>query len=78
MEYNYKSINPDKNRFRFRFYSMYIERSLFGEFILSCTWGRIGTRGRTKNIIFDTLDECMRELKRIMRVRERHGYSVSY
>ena len=55
---------------------MYIEKSLFGEFILSGTWGRIGTKGRTTVFHFTSLIECMRELKRIMKVRERYGYSV--
>ena len=75
MEYNFKSIDPDRNRFRF--FSMYIERSLFGEFILSCTWGRIGTKGRTKPYYFDSEEECEKMLEKIVKVRIDHGYCVS-
>ena len=72
MEYNYHSINAAENRFRF--YSMMIEKTLFGEFILSCTWGRIGTGGQGKMFFYDSLAECMEKLKCIVKVRGSHGY----
>ena len=72
MERIFKSIEPEENRFRF--YSIHIEQSLFGGFMLTCTWGRIGTKGQTRVIPFDTIEDCVQEFKQIAKTRKRHGY----
>ena len=72
MEYRATSIKETKNRFRF--YRMHIEKSLFGEYMLIRTWGRIGQKGRTQ-ITYGSLKKCMNEYDEILRIREKHNYT---
>jgi len=72
MERIFRSIDPKENRFRF--YSMHIEKSLFGDFTLTCAWGRIGTRGQCRISPFDSKADCLTAMKQIAKVRKQHGY----
>lgn len=72
-KYHLISVNPEQNRNRF--YSIIMEHDLFGFSITRC-WGRIGTKGKmiTKN--FGTIELAEKEIKRLLRVREIHGYQT--
>jgi len=72
MERIFRSIEPKENRFRF--YSMHIEKSLFGEFILTCSWGRMGTRGQVRASPFDSQEDCLTAMQQIAKIRKQHGY----
>lgn len=72
MEYHLKSIRPEDNRFRF--YNIVVLHDLFGSVHVLRHWGRIGTRGKTGVLMFDTLDEALAECRRILSLRRNHGY----
>jgi predicted DNA-binding WGR domain protein len=67
--------NPEQNKYRF--YRMTVQRSLFGNLILTRSWGRIGSkRPREIHKEFADADTLMREVRRILTVRQRHGYRL--
>ena len=57
-----------------RFYSLMIERDLFGRVVLVRNWGRIGTNGRELVEVFATEIEAGQALEAIARVKRRRGY----
>jgi predicted DNA-binding WGR domain protein len=57
-----------------RFYSLMIERDLFGTIRLVRHWGRIGTNGQEKAEIFDTIEAAGQALEAIARAKRRRGY----
>ena len=65
-------IDPDRHVARF--YSLMIERDLFGAITLIRNWGRIGTGGRERVEAFDTVDEAGQALEAAARVKRRRGY----
>jgi predicted DNA-binding WGR domain protein len=65
-------IDPDRHVARF--YSLMIERDLFGTITLVRSWGRIGTGGRERVEVFDTVDEAGQALEALARVKRRRGY----
>lgn len=73
MEYRGTSIKEIENRFRE--YNMIIEPSLFGGYILTCCWGRIGQKKREQPMFFETLEECIKEFNRIKKIRKKHEYT---
>jgi len=57
-----------------RFYSLMIERDLFGTVRLVRTWGRIGTNGQEKVEMFATVIEAGQALEALARAKRRRGY----
>ena len=57
-----------------RFYSLMIERDLFGTVRLVRNWGRIGTNGQEKVEVFATELEAGEALEAIARAKCRRGY----
>ncbi len=57
-----------------RFYSLMIERDLFGTVRLVRNWGRIGTNGQEKVEQYPTEDEAGQALEVIARAKRRRGY----
>jgi predicted DNA-binding WGR domain protein len=57
-----------------RFYSLMIERDLFGIVRLVCNWGRIGTPGQEMVTEFPTEDEAREALEALARDKRRRGY----
>lgn len=57
-----------------RFYSLMIERDLFGTVRLVRSWGRIGTNGQEKVEIYATEAEAGAALEALARVKRRRGY----
>ncbi len=51
-----------------RFYSLMIERDLFGRVVLVRNWGRIGTNGR------ELVEEFAGELEAAAQAKRRRGY----
>jgi predicted DNA-binding WGR domain protein len=57
-----------------RFYCLEVAPTLFGEVAVLRTWGRIGTRGRTKVETCATLGEAETAAARTLRQKARRGY----
>lgn len=67
-----KKINPGKNQYRF--YSLYVVPTLFGEWSLVRTWGRIGSGGAIRSDWFNTEKEALRALDDIEQQKRKKGY----
>jgi predicted DNA-binding WGR domain protein len=57
-----------------RFYSLMVERDLFGTIRLVRNWGRIGTNGRELVEVFATENEAGAALEALARTKRRRGY----
>jgi predicted DNA-binding WGR domain protein len=57
-----------------RFYSLMIERDLFGTVRLVRNWGRIGTNGQELTEVFDSEIEAGKALEAIAQEKRRRGY----
>jgi predicted DNA-binding WGR domain protein len=65
-------INPEQRVARF--YSLMIERDLFGTIRLVRNWGRIGTNGQELVEVFATEIEAGEALEAIAATKRRRGY----
>jgi predicted DNA-binding WGR domain protein len=65
-------VDPDRGVARF--YSLMVERDLFGTIRLVRTWGQIGTNGRELAEVFTDEIEAGAALETIARVKRRRGY----
>jgi predicted DNA-binding WGR domain protein len=65
-------IEPDRGVARF--YSLIIERDLFGTIRLVRSWGRIGTNGQELVEVFADELEAGEALEAIARAKRRRGY----
>ena len=65
-------VDPDRGIARF--YSLLIERDLFGTIRLVRNWGRIGTNGRELVEVFATEDEAGAALEALAKAKRRRGY----
>ena len=65
-------IDPEQ-RIR-RFYSLMIERDLFGTIRLVRNWGRIGTNGQERVEIYDSEIAAGQALEVVARAKRRRGY----
>jgi predicted DNA-binding WGR domain protein len=57
-----------------RFYSLMIERDLFGTVRLVRNWGRIGANGQELVEIFDNEETAGQALEIVARTKRRRGY----
>jgi len=57
-----------------RFYSLMIERDLFGTIRLVRNWGRIGTNGQEKAEEYNSEKEAGQALEAIAQVKRQRGY----
>lgn len=57
-----------------RFYELAVEPSLFGGWLLLRRWGRIGTRGRSRLMSYDSRDEAEQGLAHLADRKRRRGY----
>jgi predicted DNA-binding WGR domain protein len=57
-----------------RFYSLVVERDLFGQVVLVRNWGRIGTRGRELVEEHATEDDALRAMQKLVEIKRRRGY----
>lgn len=64
----------DSQRNMARFYALMIERSLFGDFLLIRTWGRIGTRGQCRSDWYGTLHDAEAAGRRLAERKRHRGY----
>jgi predicted DNA-binding WGR domain protein len=58
-----------------RGYTLWLERDLIGDWVLFRRWyGLFNRRGGMKRQVFLQEDDALKEIKRIERLRIRHGY----
>src|SRR3954468_21443735 len=60
-----------------RFYSLMIERDLFGTVRLMRNWGRIGTNGQELAEIFESENEAGAALQALAQAKRRRGTAIS-
>jgi predicted DNA-binding WGR domain protein len=65
-------IDPGRNMARF--YSMAVERDLFGHVVLVRRWGRLGTAGRTRMDEHPGEGEALAALASLQARKKRRGY----
>ena len=65
-------VDPSRNMARF--YRLSVESTLFGWGSVVRTWGRIGTSGRSKIDLFDTVADGEAAMGRIERIKRQRGY----
>jgi predicted DNA-binding WGR domain protein len=71
-----RRIDPGKNMARF--YSLEVERDLFGRVVLVRRWGRLGTAGRTRLDEHKGEGEALAALASMQRAKQRRGYCSSF
>ena len=68
------SVHPAANRFRF--YALTWRPTLWGDFALVQTWGRLGGPGRSRTSFYASRAAAQGAIGRLLRRRLRHGYRV--
>jgi predicted DNA-binding WGR domain protein len=68
-------IDPDANMARY--YCVDIAATLFGEFCVIRTWGRIGTRGRKSLETWESPAEAEKAAVQTVRQKARRGYLLT-
>ena len=71
----FEQVAPDNNRFRE--YGITLSQNLLGEWVVSCSWGRIGGPKRVKEWYFSSKSEAVVVAERIAHRRLLRGYRVS-
>src|SRR3712207_1066988 len=69
-------VSTDAAKNRQRFYQLSWQPMLDGDIALVCTWGRLGTHGRTRTIFYPERAEVQDKLLRLLRRRLQRGYRV--
>ena len=67
-----RRIDPARNMRRF--YTLYLQKTLFGEMTLTRHWGRIGTRGQALTQTFQAPDDAFTAFARLCRQKRSRGY----
>lgn len=60
-----------------RFYRLYVQPTLFGEWALIREWGRIGRGGQVRSNAYGTASEAEEERDRQWRKKVRRGYRAA-
>lgn len=66
--------NPDIDKFRF--YAIYITKTVFGDWAIIREWGRIGSPGTIREDWFDNEHQAISKANSIVRNRVRRGYCL--
>lgn len=66
-------VSIDETRNRHRWYRVTAEVSLFGGLVIR-EWGRLGQKGRRLERPCASYADAVAEVRRVLRLRERHGY----
>ena len=69
------SVDPAANRFRV--YALSWRPTLWGDFALVQTWGRLGSPGRARTTFFASRPMAQEAIVLLLRRRLRHGYRVT-
>ena len=70
-----EKISPAQNQYRF--YSLTIAQTLFGEWAVIKEWGRLGAKsGQRRTEWFSSFEPALEALEAIKQQKERRGYVV--
>ncbi len=70
-------VSQDAAKNRQRFYLLSWHPMLDGDIALVCSWGRLGTHGRSRTIIYPDRAHLQAKLVRLIKRRLTHGYQVT-
>ncbi len=70
-------VSRDPAHNRARFYLVRWQLTLDGETALVCTWGRLGTMGRSRAVFFPERASAHAKITHLIRQRFQHGYHVT-
>lgn len=73
-----RAINPARNIARH--YQIVLTTDLFGQYVVDCRWGRIGTAGRARRVSFQAADDAQSFMRGLIRRRQgaRKRIGVAY
>lgn len=61
-----------------RYYTAQLHQDLWGDWVVTRTWGRKGTRlGRSMNVLCESYEAGMKELESVQLRRKQHGYNLA-
>ena len=66
----------DRNRNMARFYSLSIEPTLFGDFAVHRTWGRLGSWGQSRLDVFPDIAAAQAYKEQLATQKLKRGYSL--
>ncbi|MCX4027578.1 WGR domain-containing protein [Endozoicomonas sp. SM1973] len=69
-----KLSDPETNTHKF--YTLLIQKDLFGNWALLRQWGRVGTKGAVKVDTFDSYEKALIALERVKHEKLRKGYTL--
>jgi len=69
-------VSVDSTSNRFRFYSLTWQPQLWGGGVLTRSWGRIGTRGRSIGTSYPDRQSAQELVDQVVRRRVQHGYHI--
>ncbi len=75
-EHYIRFVSRDPTKNRNRFYLLSWQPTLDGRLVLVCTWGRLGTRGRSRILCAADQPNAQDIIARIIRRRMQRGYQV--
>jgi predicted DNA-binding WGR domain protein len=55
---------------------VFIQVSLFGEWMVVREWGRVGSPGQVRNVAFDNPGAAIVSMQALIRQKEKRGYFV--
>ncbi len=70
-------VSRDPNNNRERFYVLSWQHTLQGDTVLLCRWGRLGTQGRSRTIIYAHHDQVREKIMRLIKRRLQRGYHIT-
>ncbi len=70
-------VSQDAAKNRQRFYLLSWQPMLDGDVALVCSWGRLGTHGRSRTISYPTRAQVQEQLVYLIRRRLQRGYQVT-
>jgi predicted DNA-binding WGR domain protein len=70
-------ISQDAAKNRQRFYLLSWQPTLEGDTALVCTWGRLGTLGRSRTIFYPERAQVQDKLVRLIQRRLQRGYQIA-
>lgn len=67
-------VRVDRSRNMYRFYSVSVEPTLFGDYAVARGWGRVGSRGRLRIDLFAEQSQALQHFLDMVRQKRGRGY----
>lgn len=76
-EHYIRFVSHDPTKNRSRFYLLTWQTTLTGEVALVCTWGRLGSQGRSLAVFYDDRATAHDKIARAIKRRLKRGYQLA-